>query len=118
MGAGKLLAAALSERIGAPVVPYDQYLREKDSGRVQFQELSENEIFGFSHPREGSAGSDAEPDTMMDPPQFFSFGRTAPVRKRKIKATIGLDSITNFFFTIATIDVFSKQFLCLFLFVK
>ena len=75
VGARKLLAAALSESIGAPVVTYDQYLQEKDSGRVQFQELSENEIFGFSHPREGS---DAEPDTMMDPPQLFSCGRTAP----------------------------------------
>ena len=65
----KLLAAAHSKRIGAPVVTYDQYLQEKDSG-VQFQELSENEIFRFSHPREGSsAGSDAKPHTTNDPRQ-------------------------------------------------
>ena len=85
VGARKLLAAALSESIGAPVVTYDEYLREKDSGRVQFQELSENEIFGFSHPRERSAGSDAEPDTMMDPPQLFSCGRTAPPAQEEDK---------------------------------
>ena len=67
--AGKLLAAALSESIGAPVVTYDQYLKEKDSG-VQFQELTDNEIFGFSHPRErSSAGSDAKPHTTIDPRQ-------------------------------------------------
>ena len=70
MGAGKLLAAALSESVGAPVVTYDEYLREKDRSRVQFRELSENEIFGFSHPRERySAGSDAKPHTTIDPRQ-------------------------------------------------
>ena len=48
LGAGKLLAAALSESTGVPVVTYDEYLREKDSGRVQFQELGIKEIFGYS----------------------------------------------------------------------
>ena len=48
VGAGKLLAAALSESTSVTVVTYDEYLREKDSGRVQFQELGINEIFGYS----------------------------------------------------------------------
>ena len=51
VGARKLLAAALSKSIGAPVVTYDEYLQEKDSG-VQFQELTNNEIFGLSHPNQ------------------------------------------------------------------
>ena len=94
--AGKLLAAALSKRIGAPVVTYNQYLKEKDSG-VQFQKLSENEMFGFSHPRERSAGSDAEPDTMIDPCQpsknGLCSGRTAPrAQEEATKATFRLDN--------------------------
>ena len=81
VGARKLLAAALSKRYGVPVVSYDQYLKEKDSG-VEFRELTDNEIFGFNHPMERSAGCDAELDTMIDPPQppknDICCGRTAP----------------------------------------
>ena len=47
VGAGKLLAAALSESTSVPVVTYDEYL-QKDGGRVQFQELGIKEIFGYS----------------------------------------------------------------------
>lgn len=46
VGAGKLLASALSARLGCTVLTYEDYLKEKDSGG-EFRELSINEIFGF-----------------------------------------------------------------------
>ena len=36
VGAGKLLASALSDRLGCTVVTFDQFLKEKDSG-VEFE---------------------------------------------------------------------------------
>ena len=47
VGAGRLLASALSARMESPVLTYDQYLQKKDSG-VEFQELGISQIFGFS----------------------------------------------------------------------
>jgi hypothetical protein len=47
VGAGKLLAAALSARLDCTVLTYDQYQKEKDSGE-EFRELCVNDIFGFS----------------------------------------------------------------------
>ena len=69
LGARKLLVAALSKRFGAPVVTYAQYLQEKDSG-VEFRELTENEIFGFSQPGHHS-------------------GRTAPRAQEELETTEG-----------------------------
>ena len=46
VGAGKLLASALSDRLGRAVVTYDQFLKEKDSG-VEFEEIGVRQVFGL-----------------------------------------------------------------------